>query len=127
MDKNPPQLWKRLAKVIAYYFLLYAMLLGLLTSYLPSFMPFVLSPLLWLATRPSFPLKPQLPHQEFSPGEWRLWFGGAVVCGLVLLGCAYGAQIRDDLELFKAWALGGATWAFLFLACRDCRRIIQHS
>ena len=125
MDKTAPRLWKRLAQVIAYYLLLFVIMLGLLTRYLSGFMPFVLVPLLWFATRPSSPLKPQLPEQEFSPIEWRLWFGGAAVCGLILLGCAYGAQIRDGLELFQALAIGVATWAFIFLACRDCRRTIQ--
>src|ERR1041384_1039399 len=102
MHKTAPCLWKRLAQVIAYYFLLFVIMLGLLTRYLPGFMPLVLVPLFWFATRPSFPLKPQLPQQEFSLIEWLLWFGGAAVCGLILLGCAYGVQIRDGLELFQA-------------------------
>ncbi|MBL9170896.1 MAG: hypothetical protein JNN07_24400 [Verrucomicrobiales bacterium] len=122
MQKPVTCLRKRLAQVIAYYFLLLIIMLGLLTGYLRSFMPFVLVPLLWFATRPSFPLKPQLPEQEFSPIEWRLWFGGAAVSGLIVVVCAYGSQVRDALALLQALAIGVVTWAFVFLAYRDCRR-----
>jgi sterol desaturase/sphingolipid hydroxylase (fatty acid hydroxylase superfamily) len=118
---------KLLAQVIAYHILLFVIMLGLLTRYLPSFMPFLLVPLMLLCTRPNFPLKPQLPKQDFSLIEWWRWFGGAVACGLILLGCAYGAEIRGALELFQAFAIGVATWAFIFLACRDCRRTIHNA
>ena len=114
--------WKCWTQILAYYLLLFCIIVGLLSRYLPGFLPFVLVPLLWLCTRPSFPLKPKLPEQEFSRVEWWLWLGGAGVCGLVLLGYAYGAGFRGTLKLFQAFAIGVATWSFIFLACRDCRR-----
>jgi hypothetical protein len=126
MSSSTPQLWKRLAKVLAYYILLFAIMLALLTRYLPSFMPVLLVPLLWLCTRPAFPLRPSFPDQGFSIVESRIWFGGAAVCALAVFGCTYGAGIRSPLGLLQAVAIGVGGWAFAFLACRDCRRTIHH-
>ena len=124
--KNIPRLWQRLVQVLAYNILWFVITLALLAArHLPSFMPFVLAPLLWLCTRQSFPLRPQLPEQRFSLVESWLWFGGAGVCALTSLGCAYGAGIRGALELFQAVAVGIGSWAFVFLTSRDCRRTIQ--
>jgi hypothetical protein len=126
-DRTARLLWKRLARILAYYILLFAIMLALLTRYLPSFMPFVLVPLLWFCTRPTFPLNPRLPEQDFSFLERWLWFGGAGVCALIALGCAYGTGVRGTLDLFRAVAIGVGSWAFAFLVCRDCRRSIHHA
>ena len=126
--KTIPRLWGRLAHVIAYNIVWFGIMLALLAArHLPSFIPFVLVPLLWLCTRQSSPLRPQLPEQRFSLVESWLWFGGAGVCALALLGRAYAAGDRDALGLFQAVALGVGSWAFGFLTFRDCRRTIQRT
>jgi hypothetical protein len=66
-----------------------------------------------------------LPEERFSFIENWLWFSGAGVCGVILLGCAYGAGVRSRLDLFQAAALGIGSWAFVFLTFRDCRRAIN--
>lgn len=121
MSASP--LWKRLAQVISWYLLQWVIMLGLLTHFLPGLSPIVLIPLLWWANRPGCPLKPKLPEQDFSRVEWWLWYGGAAVCGLLLPACAYSARILDGFESYRAMGIGVASWAFLFLCSRDCRRV----
>jgi len=124
--KTIPHLWKRLVQVLAYHISWFVIMLALVvTRHLPSFLPFVLVPLLWLCARRSSPLRPKLPEQHFSLVESWLWFGGACVCALIVLGCAYGIGIRGTLELFQAVAAGAGSWAFVFLTYRDCRRTIH--
>lgn len=127
---NPPStesLWKKLANVLSYYALLFVLILALLTGYSPTFflIQLVAIPLLWLCMRPTFPLRPKLPKQDFSIVESWVWFGGAAVCALTAIGGAYGLGIRDALKLFQAISIGVAAWAIVFLACRDCRRTIH--
>ena len=121
--------WGQLTHILAYNIFVFGIILVLVAfrSRLPGFAPFALVPLLWLCTRQSSPLRPRLPEQPFSPAESRLWFGGAGVCSLALLGCAYAAGIRDALGLFQVVGVGAASWAFLFLTFRDCRRALARN
>ena len=124
---NPPStdsLWRRLAQVFCYYSLLFILVLPLLTG-LGTFIGILLIPLLWLCARPNFVFRPKLPEQDFTNLEWSVWFGGAAICPLIVVGCAYGAGTRDPFKFFQAVAVAVTAWAFLFLAFRDCRRTIH--
>ena len=128
-EKPVPPRWGQLAHVLAYNIFCFGIILALVAGrgHLPSFAAFVLIPVLWLCTRPSSPVKPRLLEQSFSPAEWRLWFAGAAVFALALPVGAYASGVRDALELFQAVGVGVASWAFLFLTFRDCRRTLQHA
>src|SRR5688500_5322595 len=117
----------QLAHIIAYNIFCFGLILLLVAGHdrLPSFAALASIPLLWLCTRRRFWFRPRLPEQCFNRVESWLWFGGAVACGLMLLGCAYAMGVRGALGLFQAMAIGVVSWAFLFLTFRDCRRTVQ--
>ena len=121
-----------LIRVIAYHVLWFVSAIGLLLAgHLPAYfcLPayFIIIPLLWFSTRPSFPLKRDLPDRPFTLVENWVWYSGAVICSLVLLGCALGTGTHSTPRLLTFVAFGCASWAFVFLCFRDCRYITRRS
>ncbi len=117
-----PVRWKLVAHVLAYNFFVFGIIL--ITSFTPiGFFALPLVLLLWFSISAGSPIKPNLPKRPVSSAARWLWFGGALIFAMGMLGCAHLAGVHDAMDKFTACTFGLFSWAFLYLTIYDYRRI----